>query len=130
MDNVALLVTEIDWASILDAIVTIFELIAALIIFYGSARAVAEILASVMRRHAPDYSAIRLEYSKKIVLALEFFIANDLVRTILEPALNQVTLLAIIVGIRTVVGLSLNRELKELEEHELPTQQTEMMQQD
>ncbi len=120
MDNIALLATEIDWASILNAIVTIFELIAALIIFYGSARAVAEIVASVTRRHAPDYATIRREYSKKIVLALEFFIANDLVRTILEPSLNQIIVLAFIVGIRTVVGLSLNRELKELEEHELP----------
>ncbi len=128
MDNVALLVNEINWASILDAIVTIFEIIAALIIFYGSARAVAEIVASVARRHAPDYAAIRREYSKVIVLALEFFIANDLVRTILEPSLNQAIVLAIIVGIRTVVGVSLNRELKELEEHELPTQRKEIVQ--
>ncbi len=123
MINSAILLGDaIDWASVLDVIVTIFELIAALIIFYGSARAVAEILASATHRHAPDYAAIRREYSKKIVLALEFFIANDLVRTILEPSLNQVIVLAFIVGIRTVVGLSLNRELKELEERELPTQ--------
>ncbi len=92
-----------------------------------AAHAVAEIVASVIRRQPPDYSAIRREYSKKIVLALEFFIANDLVRTILEVSLNLVIVLAFIVGIRTVVGLSTNHELKELEQNELPVQQQEML---
>ncbi len=124
-DAIVFLVTNVSWSDVINAVVTVFEVVGALIIFYGSARAVAEIVASVIHRRPPDYSAIRREYTKKIVLALEFFIANDLVRTILEPSLNQAIVLAFIVGIRTVVGLSLNRELKELERSEPSIQQQE-----
>ncbi len=124
-EGVILLVTDISWPAVINAIVTIFEIVGALIIFYGSARAVAEIVASTIHRRPPNYSAIRREYTKKISLALEFFVANDLVRTILEPSLNQAIVLAFIVGIRTVVGLSLNRELKELERSEPSIQHQE-----
>ncbi len=123
--DIVLLAIPFTWQDVLNAIVTAFELIAALIIFYGSARAVVDILASGIRREPPPYSTIRLEYTKKISLALEFFVANDLVRTILEPSLNQVIVLAFIVGIRTVVGWSLSRELKELSAEERSLQQEE-----
>jgi uncharacterized membrane protein len=55
-----------------------------------------------------------MDYTSKIVLALELFVANDLVRTILSPTLDQAVILAFIVGIRTVVGLSLNKELRDI----------------
>ena len=54
------------------------------------------------------------DFPLKIVLALEFFIASDLIKAVLEPTLDRVIILAFIVGIRTVVGYSLNQELKEL----------------
>ncbi len=122
-DGIILLVTNISWPDVINAVVTVFELVGALIIFYGSARAVAEIVASAIHRQPPSYSAIRREYTKKISLALEFFVANDLVRTIIEPSLNQAIVLAFIVGIRTVVGWSLSQELKELERSEPVAQQ-------
>jgi uncharacterized membrane protein len=43
---------------------------------------------------------------------LDIFVANDLVRTILTPTLDQAIVLAFIVGIRIVVGVSLNMELR------------------
>ncbi len=122
--DVILLAIPFTWEDVINAVVTIFEIIAALIIFYGSARAVLEILASSIHRQPPEYNEIRREYTKKIVLALEFFVANDLVRTILEPSLNQIIILAFIVGIRTVVGWSLSRELKELSEEGRPAQRS------
>lgn len=128
VDGIVLLVNAISWPSwqeLINAIVTVFEVVGALIIFYGSARAVAEIVASTVHRRPPGYSAIRREYTKKISLALEFFVANDLVRTILEPSLNQAIVLAFIVAIRTVVGWSLSQELKELERSEAPVKQQE-----
>ncbi len=121
--DIVLLAIPFTWEDVINTIVTIFEIIAALIIFYGSARAVLEILTSSIHRQPPEYNAIRREYTKKISLALEFFVANDLVRTILEPSLNQIIIVAFIVGIRTVVGWSLSRELKELSAEGRPTQQ-------
>jgi uncharacterized membrane protein len=101
----------INWITVLTWIVTFFEIVGGIIIFYGSARVVVEFAASALRRQAPDYTAIRLDFTPKILLALEIFIANDLVRTILTPTLDQAIILAFVVGIRTIVGVSLNREL-------------------
>jgi len=58
---------------------------------------------------------VRLDFTPKILIGLEFFIERDLIKSILEPNLNQVIMLAIIVAIRTVVGFSLGREVRELE---------------
>jgi uncharacterized membrane protein len=103
-----------NWATLVSWIVTFFEIIGAIVIFYGSARIAVELLMSALRRKAPDYTAIRLDYTPKILLALEIFIANDLVKTIITPSLDDAVILAFVVGIRTVVGLSLNKELREL----------------
>ncbi|MDD1720849.1 MAG: DUF1622 domain-containing protein [Euryarchaeota archaeon] len=113
IESSVLLINIASWVDLVNLIVTIFEAVGAIIIFYGSAVVVVDMVASVVRQRPFDYSAIRREYSKKIALALEFFVANDLVRTILNPTLNQAIVLAFIVGIRTVVGWSLSRELKE-----------------
>jgi uncharacterized membrane protein len=102
-----------NWATIISWIVTFFEIIGGIVIFYGSARVAVELLKSALRRQAPDYTAIRLDYTPKILLALEIFIANDLVKTIITPSLDDAVILAFVVGIRTVVGVSLNRELRE-----------------
>jgi len=114
LENIVNSVSVTSWIDLVNLIVTIFEAVGAIIIFYGSARVVVDILTSAIHRHPFDYSAIRLDYSAKIALALEFFVANDLVKTILNPTLNQAIILAFIVGIRTVVGYSLSKELKDL----------------
>jgi uncharacterized membrane protein len=102
-----------NWVTVVSWIVTLFEVVGAIIIFYASARVVVELVMPALRRHPPNYTAIRVDYTSKIVLALELFVANDLVRTILSPTLDQAVILAFIVGIRTVVGLSLNKELRD-----------------
>jgi uncharacterized membrane protein len=104
----------VNWITVVSWIVTFFELVGAILIFYGSARVVVELVTNALRRQAPNYTVIRLDYTPKILLALDIFIANDLVRTILAPTLDQAIILAFVVGIRTVVGVSLNRELREL----------------
>lgn len=104
----------INWIAVVTWIVTFFELVGAVLIFYGSASVVVELVMSALRRKSPNYTTIRLDYAPKILLALDIFIANDLVRTILAPTLDQAIILAFIVGIRTVVGVSLNKELREL----------------
>nr|WP_243686867.1 DUF1622 domain-containing protein [Methanobacterium formicicum] len=73
-------------------------------------------MARELRRSSEGYNDIRLDFTTKIVLGLEFFIAADLIKSILQPTLNDVIVLAVIVAIRTVVGYSLNSELKELSE--------------
>ena len=60
------------------------------------------------------YNTIRADFTSKIVIALEFFIAADLIRTVIQPTLDEVIILAVIVAIRTVVGYTLDKEAKDL----------------
>jgi uncharacterized membrane protein len=102
------------YENIVTAVATFFALVGAIIIFYGGLQAILRIVATGLRRKPLDYSGIRRDFTLKIVLALEFFIASDLIRGVLEPTLDRVVILAFIVGIRVVVGYSLNQELKGL----------------
>ncbi len=89
-------------------------LFGAILVFYGGIRAAIMVIAREVLGRSYEYNGIRLDFTAKIVLALEFFIAADLIKSILQPTLNDVVVLGVIVAIRTVVGYSLNEELKEL----------------
>ncbi len=86
----------------------------AILVFYGGLRAAIKIIAKEILRKSYQYNDIRLDFTTKIVLGLEFFIAADLIKSILQPTLNDLIVLAVIVAIRIGVGYSLNAEIKEL----------------
>ena len=46
---------------------------------------------------------------------LEFLIASDILKTVLEPTLNELAILGGIVVLRTILSVFLNREIKDLE---------------
>ncbi len=68
---------------------------------------------SVLARHAArkDLGAIRLAMGEKMVLGLEFFLAGDIVQTIVVPTWNSLAILGGIVVIRTVIVYFMNLEL-------------------
>ncbi len=96
-------------------VVDILSYFGAIVILYGGIRSIIGVLKIEVLRKEIDYNDIRRDFTLKIVLGLEFFIAADLIKSILEPTFNQLVVLAIIVAIRTVVGYSLTHEIKELE---------------
>lgn len=104
-----------DYGIIVQFVASILSYFGAIVIFYGGIRAVIGVISLEILKKGISYNDIRLDFTPKILIGLEFFIAADLIKTILEPNFNQVIILAIIVAIRTVVGFSLNREIKELE---------------
>jgi uncharacterized membrane protein len=55
---------------------------------------------------------IRYNLGRHLLLGLEFLIAADVMRTIAQPSLEQVTVLAIIVAIRTVLSFFLTRDIE------------------
>ncbi|HHS12873.1 MAG TPA: DUF1622 domain-containing protein [bacterium] len=55
--------------------------------------------------------ALRHQLGSYLLLGLEILIAADVIGTILNPALENMALLAGIVAIRTVIGFFLDREL-------------------
>lgn len=108
----------VDFGTIVSFVASVLSYFGAVVIFYGGIRAVAGVLKIEILQREISYNDVRLDFTPKILIGLEFFIAADLIKTILEPDLNQVVILAIIVAIRTVVGFSLNREIKQLQQTE------------
>jgi uncharacterized membrane protein len=58
--------------------------------------------------------AIRLKLGSYLVLALEFFIAGDIVKTIITPTWQSLGILGAIVVIRTILSYFLTKDLKKI----------------
>jgi len=54
---------------------------------------------------------IRFEVGRYLLLGLEFFIAADVVHTIVQPTLEEVAVLGAIVIIRTIISYFLTHEI-------------------
>lgn len=102
------------YQDIINYISLFFSVFGVILIFYGGLRAIIKVLRVELFKKSSDYNTIRVDFTSKIVLALEFFIAADLIRTVIQPTLNEVIVLAVIVAIRTVVGYSLDKEAKDI----------------
>lgn len=49
--------------------------------------------------------------ARGLLLALDFEVGSDILKTILVPSANELSILAVIVGIRIVLGWSLSKEV-------------------
>src|SRR5215470_15969307 len=58
------------------------------------------------------YETIRTVFARSILLGLEFLVAADIIRTVaVQPSLENVAVLALIILIRTLLSFSLEVEL-------------------
>ncbi|MBN1152002.1 MAG: DUF1622 domain-containing protein [Dehalococcoidia bacterium] len=55
---------------------------------------------------------LRQQLGSSLLLGLEFLIAADVIRTVLQPTLEEVGILGGIVAIRTVISYFLHREME------------------
>ena len=60
---------------------------------------------------------IRLGLARSLLLVLDFVVASDILKTILVPSITELSLLAVIVGIRIALGWSLSKELDRHKDH-------------
>ncbi len=58
-----------------------------------------------------DKETIRLRLARGMLLALDFEVGSDILKTILVPSVTELTILAVIVGIRIVLSWSLSKEI-------------------
>ena len=58
--------------------------------------------------------AIRIRLGSYLVLALEFFIAGDIIKTIITPTWEGLGILGVIVVIRTILSYFLTKDLKKI----------------
>ena len=93
------------------------NVIGALITIWGIALSLAAFLKKEIfnRKEATQQNeAIRVRLGSYLVLALEFFIAGDIVKTIITPTWESLGILGAIVIIRTILSYFLTKDLKKI----------------
>lgn len=63
---------------------------------------------SVYRRR----ELVRYFLASYLILSLEFFIAADIIKTVIHPSFEEIAILASIVAIRTVISYFLEKEME------------------
>lgn len=71
-----------------------------------------KILIKPIKEQTQSKETIRLNLTRGIMLALDFEIGSDILKTILLPSVRELTILAVIVGIRIVLSWSLSKEIE------------------
>ena len=91
----------------------VIEAFGVLIIIFGVGHSIYRIarIEILQEKRFGLYENTKRTLSQKMILALDFFVAADLVRLTVLSSLLDVMLLAIIVAIRTVLSWSLSREV-------------------
>ncbi|MCQ1535628.1 DUF1622 domain-containing protein [Methanosarcina sp. KYL-1] len=98
---------------LLNAFNVFFSFVGSLLIIYGGLRSTAEIILLEVFKKPYHYQNIRKELTNRIVFGLEFFIAADVLETVLNPTQEELLLLGIVVLIRTILGYFLGKEVTE-----------------
>ena len=75
--------------------------------FYG----VLKTLRHARVRRESESKEIRFRLAGGLLLALDFQVGSDILKTIIVPTLNEIAILAIIVAIRIILGWSLSKEI-------------------
>ncbi len=100
---------------IVGVVASVLSISGAAIVFLGGLAAVVQMIQKEVLKRPLDYNDIRRNFTFKLMMGLEFFIGADLIKSVLEPTPDRIFVLAAIVAIRTVIGYSLSKELKDLE---------------
>jgi uncharacterized membrane protein len=99
----------------MEHVAQLFEAIGALVLLGGLVVSIAVAVRSWTRDHdgPAAYQRLRATFGGVILLGLELLVAADLVRTVaVEPTLQNVAILGVIVLIRTFLSFSLEIEIE------------------
>lgn len=88
------------------------------VILWGVLLGLVEVVRYELRRirkkaQLDSLKQVRHVVGSYLLLGLEFLIAADIIRTIIQPSLEDLAILGSIVVIRTVIGYFLGREMAE-----------------
>jgi uncharacterized membrane protein len=107
-----------DWpffTVILTFFANLFSICGAVLIIWGGLAAALAVILRSAGRAAVTYTRIRRDFTAKIVFGLEFFIAGDVLFTVLEPTREELLLLGLVVIIRVILGYFLAKETTEFD---------------
>lgn len=105
-----------DFSSILSFVSHAVGAIGVIVIVWGVASATVttvRVEANALRGHPTTRGRIllRQQLGSSLLLGLEFLIAADVIRTVVQPTLEEVAVLGGIVAIRTVISYFLHKEM-------------------
>lgn len=105
-----------DYTRLLSDASHVVGVIGVLVILWGVGVAAVSTLRVELRalrheRTRRDKLLLRQQLGSSLLLGLEFLIAADVVRTVVQPTLEEVGILGGIVAIRTVISYFLHREM-------------------
>ncbi|MEE4209167.1 MAG: DUF1622 domain-containing protein [Parvularcula sp.] len=101
----------------LEIVTFVIEVLAAIILVLGAARFLITLLREGFEAKghlSRAFRDARLKLGTYILAGLEFMIVADILFTIVHRTLQDVIVLGLIVGVRTLISVFLNREIKEL----------------
>ncbi len=98
---------------ILRSIASLFTIVGTILITYGGLRSTYKLVMLEIFKKPCEYNEIRRDLTNRIIFGLEFYIAADILETVLAPTTEELILLGAVVGIRTVLGYFLGKEAKE-----------------
>jgi len=98
---------------IVQLVYTVFELTGVAVIAGGFVVALSQAIRLLVRQGAhAAYVTIRTTFGRSILLGLELLVAADLIKTMaIEPTLGNLTVLAVLIAIRTLLSWALEVEI-------------------
>jgi uncharacterized membrane protein len=100
---------------VINAISFVLNIVGALVILFGVLIAMIDFLKKEVfggDERIKLNESIRIRMGSYLVLGLEFFIAGDIVRTIITPTWESIGMLGAIVIIRTILSYFLTKDLR------------------
>jgi len=99
--------------TLIDLAIVGIEMFGALMIIGAVLWSIGELGLSFVRQTVDaDTTPARLRLAQRLVLAIEFLIAADILKTVRTPTLEGMALLGSIIAVRTVLSLSIEYELR------------------
>lgn len=98
-----------------EGVTTFFDVVGVTVLLGGLLLAVVVSARSIIGRDAPNVTVVvfRNTFGRALLLSLEILIAADLTRTLtVDPTLENVLVLGVIVIIRSVLSISLDIEME------------------
>jgi uncharacterized membrane protein len=104
---------EAQFSQIANYVALVIEAGAVFVVSFGAIQALIGVLGAIFQRTADEMKGreIWLKFATWILLALEFALAADLVRTAVAPTWEDIAKLAVIATIRTMLNYFLAKDI-------------------
>lgn len=108
---------------LLKTVSQVISVISVCVVIYGTAIAFFSFIQNELRRFSRKYSfhqirVLRARLGTYLLLGLELLIASDILKTIVEPGVNELLVLGGVVLLRTILSFFLDREIRLIEEEQ------------